>query len=216
MSEVNAHVEVNGWGVLALLTLFAVIMGLYFHERGRAHANGLRADSLEAAVDTTRYEAGVWQRRLLQAEITRDSLDRLLKQRPAVRIVTVVQVDTVRETVEAPVTGDTIRRATFRLRQPPFTLGASVALPAPPATGTLTADIALDPLPLSLRIGCGEARGGIRPATASIEAPPWARISLDQVQGRPEVCNPQTTTRSTPWWAVLLGVGGGLLAGAAF
>ena len=203
---------------LVALGLFLAMALAIRHYQSVARSNGLRADSLEAVADTTRLLAtragDVWARRLLQSELKADSLDKALKLKPKVVIRTEVVVDTLREYVTAPVIGDSIRFAQFHVRRDPFTVDADVILPPPPDNGSLSVRVALDPFTLGVRVGCGPRTGGVRSATATVEAPPWASISLDRVQGTPDVCNPKGSSgRMSPWLLGAAAVAGWIARG---
>lgn len=208
------------WWGWVILVAFLAIIGIAMRQRAIARSNGFRADSLEAVVDTTRVlidgERKVWGRRLLQADLKADSLDKLLKLKPTVVIQPVVHVDTLTDTVYAPVTGDSIREGSFRVRQPPFTVSATAALPPPPSQGRLALTVALDSIVLGVRVGCGEKVGGIRPATATVEAPAWASVHLNRVQGNRDVCNPSSPliAGKTTWKALVGVLVGGFVGGA--
>lgn len=205
---------------LGLLVVLIAALVAVLQQRAVARTAGLRADSLEAVQDTTRRLLAdslgtVWGRRVVQAERRADSLDRQLALAPKVRLVPVVHVDTVTLHDSAAVAGDSLRTADFTVRQVPVTLWASVALPAA-GQGTLNARVALDPIPLDVRVGCGERVGMTRTAVATVRGPSWATLDLGQPQATPDVCNAQPLQlRALPWWAVpasaLLGLATGIV-----
>lgn len=207
----------TGW--FFLLALLAAVLGA-LQQHAAAVRQGLRADSLEAVADTSRRLltdslVTVWGRRVVQAELRADSLDHRLRLRPAVVTRTVVHLDTLTDTIIAPVVvHDSTRHADFRVRQVPYTLLAHAALPPPPVEGRLAVTVTLDPLPLDLRVGCGPKVGPVRPATATASGPPWATLDLREVRADPDVCNAQPiTVTGMPWWgAGLVGIMG-LLVG---
>lgn len=94
---------------------------------------------------------------------------------------------------------------------------AAVALPAPPAPGTVTLAIDLDTVRLDVRLGCGPPNAsGVRAASTVVTGPAWAGLQLGRVEQAPEVCN--VGVASTRWAAVTralgrLGVSVGYVAG---
>jgi len=155
----------------------------------------------------------VVERRAVQVDQRADALDRALGVERAARdsVVAsiasyrgVVRSDTVVVSVADPAGEagrllaaapgqaglDSIRQGTFDLRQAPYTVHATVALPVPPERGTMEIGIDLDTLWLEVRLGCGAPNGsGVRAATAIVSGPSWAGIQLGRVEQAPGVCN---------------------------
>jgi hypothetical protein len=104
----------------------------------------------------------------------------------------VAAVDSLlRVVASAPVVtaDDDVRRARFDVRQAPYTIGADVTIPAPPDSARLAIDVALDAIPVDLRVGCGTPdRHGIRAATVDAVTPAWATVRLERLEQVPEVC----------------------------
>jgi hypothetical protein len=196
--------------VLCLLTIGALLLSLR-SANARATRAGMIADSLVATLDTLRvYHIDAltyWERRVVQTEIDRTRLERELRRKPAVVLRPVLHIDTLRIVDTVEVQGDSIRTATFTRYQPPVTLTALVAMSSRAAT--LDATMALDTIPLGIRIQCGEGR--VRPVTAQISTPAWVTLRMGTPQAAPEVCNAPRPRRGLPWWSVLVGVTGGLL-----
>lgn len=95
---------------------------------------------------------------------------------------------TVRDTVTIA-SAEATRNGAFDIRQPPYTVHASVALPPAPAAGTMALHVSLDTLRIELRLGCGRANAaGIRAATTTAAGPPWAAIQLTRVEQSPDIC----------------------------
>jgi len=191
--------------LLAALAALAV-MGFRLHQAQLALQDAaLRADSVEAANDRQRalFVRGleVQARRIVQLALDRDSLDRDLKLESRARYRLGLQVRDLTAQLTAPVTEDSAdtRHASFHVRTEPYTVEAEVALPAPPAEGTLGLRVALDSIELRARVGCGEATAGVRPATFLLEGPTWARLSLLELAQDPAVCNAKAGL-PTPWW----------------
>ena len=58
---------------------------------------------------------------------------------------------------------DDVRRLRFDVRQAPYTIGADVAIPAAPDPARLAIDLALDAIPVEVRVGAAR-----RTSTASL------------------------------------------------
>ncbi|MBK7350769.1 MAG: hypothetical protein IPI92_13010 [Gemmatimonadetes bacterium] len=168
----------------------------------RAQVAALARDSAEAVLDSTRAASArvqavlgaqltAVQRRTIQQRQRADSLDRALGLERRARVLVELRADSLQVLATATVTADSadsVRRARFEVREPPYTATADVALPRPPATGQLSLRVGLAPAPLELRIGCGAARGGIRPATVTAVGPRWLALELAAVEQDPAVC----------------------------
>ena len=150
----------------------------------------------------------------------RDSLEAALKVKPAVVIHTQLVWDTIRirDTVTVTVDATDTRRASLDRTGPGWSASAQVALPPPPAPGLMELSVRLSDVVLGVRLGCGAPVGGVRPATARVDAPAWVRVQLDQVLAEPGVCNPpslMTPTGGAPWWTLpavgFIGLVAGLL-----
>lgn len=192
-------------GFLAIV-LLGVALAVQTYRLGRAETRAQHAalarDSAEAAADSTRgasarvhavlgAELAAVQRRAVQQRQRADSLDRALGLERRARVLVELRADSLHAVATAAVTADSadsVRRARFEVREPPYTATADVALPRPPATGRLSLRVGLDPAPLELRIGCGTARGGIRPATVTAVGPRWLAFKLAAVEQDPAVC----------------------------
>jgi len=183
----------------------------------------------------------VAQRRAMQIDQRADALDRALGLDRAARdSVTasiasyhgIVRTDTVfvgeAAVVDAAIgrpsgvdvdrgSSDSVRRGTFDVRQPPYAVHAVVALPDPPARGSMALAIALDTLRLDVRLGCGAPNAsGVRAASAIVSGPAWAGIQLGRVEQAPEVCNVgAATSRAAALKAAVsrIGVSVGYVAG---
>lgn len=215
-------IPVWGWVILTLLVIIGTQNLQLAQVTRQRDSERWRVDSLEAARDTTRLRIvrtrdsvlRVFQRRVIQERQRGDQLDQALQQERRLRVVASLRFDSVLAQVAGTPTfadSDGDRSSQFHLRQPPFTVDATAVLPPPPEQGRLVVAVRLDPLPLSLRIGCGPAVRGVRPATASLVVPPWATVSLDSLSQSPEVClSPiaqEPPKKRWPWFV------GGLVAG---
>lgn len=167
----------------AMLVYRAKAMNL---ERER-DVQAFRADSVEAVADTTRRVAGMWEKRSVQMEIERDSIDDLLRQKSVVKAKIFVRVDTQYVEAVAESHADT---ADFHTHQTPFDINAHVVMPD---TGLATAAfrVSLDPIPLSVRLGCQNAKP-IKKATIAVKSPDWAKLQMDSVYQDKSVCNPDS------------------------
>ena len=180
-----------GWwlaGLFALALTAALITGARY--RAAAVRAAFVADSIEAAADTTRQERWGAERRAIQAELARDSLDKALKRSTALRGVVriVTPPDTIR--LEAPTTDSAdLRFGHFDSYRPPYRIHADVSLPPPPGIGVLDLTITPDTAVIGLRVQCGEAVRGIRPATIVVSPPDWMDAYIDTAQVTPLACN---------------------------
>ena len=174
-------------------------------ERARVEM-GLTIDSLEAERDTLRNITQVleeqldteftmrhfFERRYMQLEIQRDSIDRALKKESLVRAqleASIVNLQTVIEGITQQDGEDRI--ASFHQYLEPYTVDMSVRLPPPPAMGTAEVAVAVDPIQAGVRVMCGakNSQTGIRPASVLWEGPSWLTLDSLDVTQDPEVCN---------------------------
>lgn len=212
-------------GILVALMIALVLSHLWQERHLRRDLAGalLRADSLEAAADTTRrvltealdHSTIAFERRLVQERQHQDSLDRVYRRERTARIAAEIQVRALDTTLTGQVTTDSldlVRRAHWGpVYQEPYTVEVEVALPRPPAEASLQLGIKLDPIPVELRPGCGPAGPtGIRPATVAATVPEWAPITFTLASQDPAVCrSPALQPRKKPLWerlTVYLGV----------
>jgi hypothetical protein len=196
--------RVVGLGVVMLL----VALGMTFtlEERRLAETNrravaaAVAAANAEAERDTTREvalanravanlmadSARVFERRAVQRKQERDALDRALGMERRNRFAVTASVDPTRlvaSPAEIQQSGER-RRATFALRQVPYTVNAGVELTPTADSARLEMLIELDPIPIEARVNCGVAGR----ASLVASAPAWARLRLDRVEQAAEVC----------------------------
>ena len=115
---------------------------------------------------------------LYQVQVAVDSFSRVMTSRPVVKPQGASLTDR-----------DSTRRASFAIRQAPYTIAADVALPAPPDSGTLSVKVAMDPVHLEARVGCAPPNAqGIRAATVSATGPAWAAVRFDRVEQGEGLC----------------------------
>lgn len=171
----------------------------------RAQVLALQAVTVAAERDSTRNVATtsrriaellgdslrVAERLVGQGTQRADALDRALGRERKARYEMVAAVDSLSRAVASAsvVSADDVRRARFDVRQAPYTIGADVAIPAPPDSARMAIDVALDAIPVDLRVGCGAPdRHGIRAATVDAVTPVWATVRLERLEQVPEVC----------------------------
>jgi hypothetical protein len=170
-------------------------------ERERLRSAAFRADSIQAARDTSRAvllsvagdSVRTYERRIMQVHQRADSLDRALGTERAARFRITAEVTELRTRIAAQVTElpDGERSAAFRARDGPYYIDARVTLPRPPGDGRMTLRVALDTAVLEARIGCGPpGAGGVRPATLALAGPAWMSARLDRLEQEPRVCSP--------------------------
>jgi hypothetical protein len=197
----------KNYAITALLVLLTAT-GLYAVTQQRRAASAererrvvaLERDRTEALADSTRMELldaqngmVAYRRRAFQAELERDSLDERWQEESRVRAQLTAEVARLRTSVEGETVTDSadVRLAGFQFYRRPFHVTANITVPPPPDPPVGEFDILLDEIKLGLRIACGEPRYGIRPATVSISAEEWVRLTVDGIQQEAEVCNPE-------------------------
>jgi hypothetical protein len=200
-------------GVVTILGGAVAIQTHRLHAEQSAHAKAaLEASNLKATADTTReiYRDSltvIRQRLALQVLQRPDSLDRMLRtQRIALEDLRAsITALSARVASTTPVTVDAadVRHGTFDVRDVPYTAHAEVSLPAR-GLGDIDLHVALDTMPLSLRLGCGPANSdGIRAASAAVTAPSWATVTLSRVEQDPGLCRSPALERASPPCRVL-------------
>jgi hypothetical protein len=157
------------------------------------------------------------ERLLVQRAQRQDGLDRALKRERLARYAMTVRAESLAamaqgETeAESADTLSSIRRASFRIRQAPYTIAADVALPESPDTGRMSMRVTLDPLHVEARVGCAQPDAhGIRQATVSATGPAWADIRFDRVEQSPALCaSPALAAerRRSSWLPLVIGTG---------
>jgi hypothetical protein len=219
--------------VLACATWARYTLGQLAESRANEQALALRASNVEALHDTTHdlalenlqfarlvgHSNHAYEKRVVQEVQEPDRLDSLLGKQHSGIYAMRVGIDSVQATV-ARATGDSIDQGAmpFHLRQQPFTLDAVVSRQPGGDSTSIAVRIALDTIPLGVRIECsppGDA--GIRAASVLATAPPWATVRFGDVQQNPDVCNsappPITRPRFVSWKPLALSAGWQLGAG---
>lgn len=149
------------------------------------------------------------EKRVVQVKQSRDALDMALQRVKRASYAFSIRVDSVYVERRAPTVG---RSAAFHVRDAPYTVDADVAFPPPPDSAALRLRIALDTLPVRLRVTCN----GRTDAAVVIEAPTWAHVTLGALSQDPEVCASRRRQSSRRFsWRIRPVVGGGrVLTGA--
>lgn len=200
--------------VLALMVTVRVEEGRVQSARGKAAELALQAANVKAERDSTRDVAltrqkvaellgdslRVAERLVVQGAQRADALDGALGRERNARYQVVAAVDSLSALVaSAPVTSDSadVRRARFDVRQAPYTIAADVAIPVAPDSARMAIDVALDEIPMDLRVGCSAAdRDGIRAATVDAVTPRWATVRFARLEQSPELCASPALTAS--------------------
>jgi hypothetical protein len=199
---------------LALVVTVRVEESRVSKSRSRVAELALRAANVTAERDSTRNVVAserkvagllgdslrVVERLVVQGAQRADALDRALGRERRARYQMVSTVDSLSRAVGSAAVveaADDMRRARFDVRRAPYIIGADVAIPAPPDSARLAIDVALDPIPVDVRVGCGAPdRHGIRAATVDAVTPAWATVRLERLEQVPEVCASPALTSS--------------------
>jgi hypothetical protein len=207
------RISLRIWATILSMAILMVVVrieeGRLARARQRVNDLALQAANTHAEGDSTRRvdvvsprvgsligdSLRLVERLVVQRAQRQDRLDRALKRERLARYAMTVRAESLAamaqgETeAESAGTLSSIRRASFRLRQAPYTIAAEVALPAAPDTGTLAVRVALDPLHVEARVSCAPADGsGIRAASVSATGPAWADVRFDRVEQSAELC----------------------------
>lgn len=218
-------------GIVLVLGLIAGLVAWALEAQDRARQAGLARDAAEAMADTVRRERDaldqdltITRLRAVQQQQDRDSLDDQLRQERRVSTGLRFQVAVLSDSVEGlRDTSSVIPRATFHVRQIPFTIDAAVTIPDPPALPAARFQVALDSADLTVRVGCGpvNAVDQVRPVEVAVRGPTWLRVGLMQPTVDPLLCNPRTPLTDLarrlaprPRQALIYGAAGAVLGGA--
>lgn len=172
--------------------------------KGRAEDMAFRIDRLEAEADTARditdslqaalgfadSTLNVFQQRIVQVSLEKDSIDEALQEESALRIAAELRMDTVfiTDTVFPVIAeNDSVRTYAIDGQQGPFRYTGDSRL-FPNFTQVFNLVISADPVPVSARVTCADG-GIVRRASLLLEAPdPWTLVP-SSVQQDPDVCN---------------------------
>jgi hypothetical protein len=190
--------------VLSLIVALVLTVKIEEHrlntERNRTAVAALAVSNAAAERDSTRTLAlallgdslEVVERQVIQVAQRGDDLDAALKRERKSRYQMSVVVDSRHGTSLATTVHDTVhdmRRASFQLRQPPYTVAAHVEMKEHPDSARLSLTVALDPIHMDARLTCAAPNErGIRAATVVAAAPSWANVRLDRVEQSPDLC----------------------------
>ena len=191
----------------------------------RERALALKASNLEAVHDSTRNLARenarvakllgdslrAYEKRVVQQDQPADPLDSAARITRSAMYSLGFKVGEFIGKLTKP------RRDTvpFHIRQDPYTVDATVSHPPVGDSVTLAVTVALDTIPMTVRVGCRDTGdAGIRAASVMLTAPPWATVRFGDVQQDPGICNPPPVTQQPPggrrlfsWAPVALSVG---------
>ena len=189
----------------------------------KAERAALRADSLEAVLDTTRLTAGqaaMWERRAVQGEVAQDSLSRALGRE--VRATAALRL---RLSAGGDVGGQTqdsagVHLVTLEGEAEGVVLSVEAVIPHGGGTPVGRWSVRLPPVPLTFRVECGVAPpDGVRPAIVRADVrPPYQVQTIEAPRVAPDVCarGPEAT-RPDAFQTALSWVGtagAGAMAGA--
>ena len=203
-------------GVLALaLTLtFSVEEQRLQHQRAKTTAAALAVSNMAAERDSTRSltltnariaaiagdSLRIVAKRAVQLEQQRDAVDNALgTERRSVVTLDATIDSLVRGAASATTVTDNVRIATFDVRQAPYTVHASVALPLPPDSATIALRVALDPIHVETRIECSpQDQSGVSEAVVTAQSSAQTAIRFDRVEQSPGVCQSPQVVQSKP------------------
>jgi hypothetical protein len=122
------------------------------------------------------------------------SLQRTLDTERVVRDTLVATLDSARResnrtALRPPLDASDTRRATFNMRQAPYTVAATVDVPPPPDSAHLAMRIAMDPVPIAAKVICSAPNEhGKRTALLSTSFPPWMTLDITPLEQSPDFC----------------------------
>ena len=190
--------------ILLILIASSTVAGWATVRGSEYRDQALRADSIAASADSARIVAEgllgdtvVYQRRIVQVELERDSLDVALRQRPVVRVPVEIRLtDTLRvvDTVQLPAPDAEVEDLywDWEGRDGPFSIRGHVAIVgAPTRHSVVEANVVLvDPVHVGVRVTCQAQPTGISAASVALTSAPPFSLVPGEVQQDPSVCNP--------------------------
>lgn len=205
----------NGLRLLAVtaVVLFCGYMYAQANDaRDKAREAALRADSIGAALDTTRLvysgeieglkgEVSVWQRRAIQTEVEKDALDRELGEESVARAnaeLTIANLEAQLSGDPVSVDEDDVRSSTFLYETDLLSLVADIRLPPPPDAGIGDFNVTFKPFNIHARLTCKESDTDIKKASLIFATPPNINLVLTNLVQEPWICNPQLYEK--PGW----------------
>jgi hypothetical protein len=168
---------------------------------------GMRADSLEAVGDSTKYlvgilgdSLGIATRRVVQLEHVNDSLGKKVGQDITARARIAIQPKpmTVTDTVEVVVQNDSTRIVSFDIYEKPVSLQAEIHVQPDTAFGQFS--VQLDPIDLEIDLSCGQEVNGFRQANIFAISDKYSTIDIKEVQQSSEICNPKKVIEDRSTW----------------
>ena len=185
-------------GAVVFLALVSTCSGRNL--RAQIQALQFQKDSLEAVNDTARVveleslgdSVNAMQRRVVQVELEKDSVDRELQQRPVVRVQGTARVDTLHfvDTVEVAMQTDSSLTYEWVDQDGPFTIEGGAEILRPTFRGSFFAQLSqTDDIPVGVRISC-EDRDGVDAASILLTARDPLVLVPGALEQAPEVCNP--------------------------
>jgi hypothetical protein len=155
------------------------------------------------------------ERKVVQVSQRSDAVDRALgrERRGFYRMGAVVEP--LQEMASGASTLDssrTVRSATFSLRHEPYTVEAQVEIPVPPDSAHIEMRVALDTIPIAVRLYCTAAdANGVRTASIVASSPRWAAVRFDRVEQESGLCSAGAAppSRSAQGFVVSPAVGAG-------
>jgi hypothetical protein len=227
--------SLRSWATIVSVALLVAVVrieeGRLAGARQRTGELALEASNVRAERDSTRLVGAgservqrllrdslqLAERLVIQKTQRQDELDRALRRERIARYSASVSSDSLAAVARGQVTTSsaesvrTVRRASFHIRQVPYTLTAEVALPQAPDTGVMAVQVLLDTMHLEARVGCAAPDpNGIREATVSVTGPRWATLAFERVEHSPELCASPALARErrrSPWPAIAIGTG---------
>jgi hypothetical protein len=209
--QVELFAAAGGLRVLAGLALAAALVVAVVHSKvqdayRRADQSALRADSIEAVLDTTKVvhlvvnndSVDVYRKRAVQHALEQDKLEKKLKSRAIQHAAMIAFMSGIVDSLSAPATADSadsVRSASFRVDSVPFHGNINVKIPRPPANAVAQVNIAVDTAHIGLSVRCGEPVSGTRPAEVAVSTDPWLKFRVSAVEQETRVCNPQMPTK---------------------
>jgi hypothetical protein len=216
--------------VLVVLLLAGVlgIVGYLYADSviGKYRDQAMAADSIAAAADTARLlvlasldsATNAYQRRIVQTELTLDSISRELRLRPVVEIPGELRIDTLflTDTVYAqPEVEEGRQDYEYDGEDLPFAYHGTASIWPAEYRGVFNVRIyPREPIPVTTMISCGQETG-VRSAHVTMLADDPFSLVPGQVRADPDVCNPFrppifTLSKGKGIWAgigFLLGLG---------
>ena len=185
--------------IIAVNALF--FLSVVKYTRAQVRNADLFADSVVAANDTAHLVVlaalddtiNAYQRRIIQTEIARDSLDDELEARPVVRISAGFRVDTLRFTDTLFVAVETESGGhlfNWEAQDGPFSVSASATIELDWSSVFQARVFQVKPIQIGIRISCQAGDRSIQSASILMTAPDPLSLIPGELLQDPGVCNP--------------------------